>query len=129
MLVEKHALYSPDCWDPVVLGWMCWQRQQATFLPWTVQLLDREGKLSASRIDLILANHAAMALVQRAEVISSVRDGGHSPVVVALSFSGKVSMCWKSPRPKPPALMFLSSAELSRSNDWAKVMQDWLASS
>ena len=98
-------------------------------LPWTFQLLDREGKLSASRIDLVLANHAAMALVQRAEVLTWIRDGGHSPVVVNLSFSGKVSICWKSPRPKPPDLMLLSSIELGRSNDWARTMQEWLSSS
>ena len=32
----------------------------------------------ASRIDLILANHAALALVVSTEVVVGIQDGGHS---------------------------------------------------
>ena len=53
-------------------------------VPWTFQNVDSTGKLSDSRIDLVLANHLAMALVQGASVMQSVRDGGHSPVLVQL---------------------------------------------
>ena len=66
-------------------------------LPWTFQILDGEGKLSASRIDLILANHAALSLIERAWVLSDVRDGGHSPVLVDLCVEGPVSICWRAP--------------------------------
>ena len=53
-------------------------------LAWTYRHLDQSGKESASRIDLVLANHAALPLVETIEVLSGVRYGGHSPVVVTL---------------------------------------------
>jgi exonuclease III len=74
-------------------------------LPWTFQLLDRDGNLSASRIDLVLANHAAMALVRGAKVLTDVRDGGHSPVLVELVYQGPVAVNWQRPRPRLPDLL------------------------
>ena len=94
-------------------------------LPWTFQLLDREGKLSASRIDLLLANHAAMALVRGARVLTEIRDGGHSPILAELLVSGPVSIDWKRPRAQLPELLRLSSQELRISADWAELLGRW----
>ena len=97
-------------------------------VPWTFQSIDTVGKLSASRIDLILANHAAMGLVQGARVLSAIRDGGHSPVLVDLLLSGPASVCWRSPQPKLPPLLMLSSAELRLSSAWQDLLLQWSAS-
>jgi hypothetical protein len=87
----------------------------------------REGRVSASRLDLVIANHAVMTLVQGTGTISEVRDGGHSPVVVDISFCGPTSICWRAPRPRPPNVMLLSSTELLKSWDWTSLLQAWLA--
>ena len=97
-------------------------------LPWTFQSLDRAGKLSASRIDLVLANHAAMAMVKGARVMSDVRDGGHSPVVVELAWAGPVALDWQRPRAKLPELLTLSTRELLASEKWTELLERWGAS-
>ena len=86
-------------------------------LPWTFQLQDTSGKLSASRIDLVLANRAAMPLVTSAAVHSAVRDGGHSPVLVTLTLRSPSTICWQRPRPRVPPLLQLPSIEL-RGASW-----------
>ena len=97
-------------------------------LPWTFQLLDRTGKVSASRIDLLLANHAAMALVRSASVMTELRDGGHSPVLVELVWAGPVTINWQRPRPQLPSLLQLSSGELRSSAACAELLQRWCQS-
>ena len=97
-------------------------------LPWTFQSLDQSGKLSASRIDLILANHVAMRLVRGARVLTDIRDGGHSPVLVDILFTGPASICWHRPQPKLPPLLQLSSTELRGSSEWQDLLLRWSAS-
>ena len=96
-----------------------------TPLPWTYQAVGPQGKLSASRIDLILANHLAMALVQSASVLEVVRDGGHSPVCVTLKTSA-IALDWRSPKPRLPPLLQLSSEELAISEDWVSLLDRWV---
>ena len=70
-------------------------------LPWTYRNTDSSGRTAGSRIDLVLANRAAMLLVRSLEVVSAVRDVGHSPVVVSLA-APVVRLTWWWPRPKLP---------------------------
>ena len=93
-------------------------------LPWTFQLQDTSGKLSASRIDLVLANRAAMPLVTSAAVHSAVRDGGHSPVLVTLTLRSPSTICWQRPRPRVPPLLQLPSIEL-RGASWDNLLDKW----
>lgn len=96
-------------------------------LDWTFQLVDREGRVSASRIDLVLANHAAFGLIRRLGVLGDIRDGGHSPVVVELRVSGPVAIDWRAPRPRPPGVLLLPSDQLRGSGVWAELVEQWLA--
>jgi hypothetical protein len=96
-------------------------------LEWTYRAVDSRGATSASRIDLVLANHAAMALVQSVRVVSSLCDNGHNPVVVALQLSGPRPVDWRPPRPRLPPLLTLTSKELASSADWAKLVAEWSA--
>ena len=97
-------------------------------VPWTYQHTDHTGKLSASRIDLILASHSAMGLVCDASVLSDIRDGGHSPVVVDIIFTGSPSISWQRPQPRLPPLLQLSSPELRGSPEWQDLMSRWCQS-
>jgi len=56
-------------------------------LEWTFRRTDGD-QLAASRIDLILASHSAMPLVQSAAVMVDVQEGGHSPVGMHLHLVG-----------------------------------------
>ena len=73
-------------------------------VPWTFRSLDQAGTLSASPVDLALANHAAMPLVHSATVMESVSDGGHSPVLLEFRLSGPVFMDWFPSQPQLPPL-------------------------
>jgi hypothetical protein len=44
-------------------------------VPWTFNHMDGFGNVAASRIVLILANHAALALVVSTEVVVGIQDG------------------------------------------------------
>ena len=79
--------------------------------------LSAPGPGGQSRIDLILANQAAMGLVRGAQVLSDIRDGGHSPVIVDLMHTGASSICWQRPQPKLPPMLMLSAVELRASQD------------
>ena len=70
-----------------------------TALDWTYRNVDSTGRVSGSRIDLVLANQAALILVQGVKVLAEVRDGGHSPVVVSLC-APVVRLSWRRPRPQ-----------------------------
>ena len=96
-------------------------------LPWTFQLTDTGGKLSASRIDLILANRAALALLHSPAVHSEVRDGGHSPALVSLQLRSPTVLCWQRPTPRVPPLLRQPSAAL-RGPDWEDLIIKWRAS-
>lgn len=96
--------------------------------PPTFRSLDTNGNLSASRIDLVLANHAAMALVASASVLESISDGGHCPVVVDFRLSGPVALDWFPPHPRLPPLLQLGSSELRGSGEWQQLVDRWLAS-
>lgn len=97
-------------------------------LPWTFQHPTAAGRFASSRIDLVLANRAAMALVVSAAVLPDVRSGGHCPVLVTLRLVGPIGICWQRPRPEPPALLRLPSAELRSSDEWAALIQQWAVS-
>ena len=110
-----------------------WVDVQATFggsrrLDWTFQLVGNEGRVSASRIDLVLANHVALGLVRRVEVLGDIRDGGHSPVVVDLHLREAVTIDWRAPRPRPPVALLGSSKELLGSSAWLGLVDRWLVS-
>jgi exonuclease III len=109
-------------------AWVDVHRALLEVVPWTIQLIDTTGRVSASRIDLVLANHEAMRLVRAASVMEEVRDGGHSPVLVELQVSGVVAISWCRPRPRPPPLFNRSSQELSQSAEWRALVEGWLAS-
>ena len=109
-------------------AWVDVHRALLGEVPWTFRSLDSANTLSASRIDLILANHAAMALVQTAAVLESICDGGHSPVLVNIRLDGPVALDWTRPRPRLPPLFFLGSVDLHRSADWASLISSWLQS-
>ena len=98
-------------------------------LPWTFQSVDSNDRLSASRIDLVLANQAAVSLITSASVFSNIRDGGHSPVIVHLRLHSSVAINWKRPLPRLPPLLHLSSVELLASPVWTALVDSWLASS
>ena len=94
-------------------------------LSWTFQAVDSRGQLSASRIDLALANHAAMQFVRAITVVDDIRDGGHSPVVVELRLSSGVINWRPPPRPQLPPLLRQSSAELRASAQWTSLVDEW----
>ena len=97
-------------------------------LPWTFQHPGSGGRQACSRIDLILANRAAMSLMLSATVYPEVRSGGHCPVLVTLRLAGPISIPWQRPRPRLPALLQLSSAELHNFPDWTSLVQKWSTS-
>ena len=96
-------------------------------LPWTFHSLG-QSQLGASRIDLVLANHAAMPFLQSASVLSDLRDGGHSPVLVTLRFPSAATLVWHQPQPRLPALLLQPSSVLLSSKEWAALMERWLPS-
>ena len=96
-------------------------------LPWTFHSLG-QSQLGASRIDLVLANHAAMPFLQSASVLSDLRDGGHSPVLVTLRFPSAATLVWHQPQPRLPALLLQVSSVLLSSKEWAALMERWLPS-
>ena len=69
------------------------------------------GRQAASRIDLVLVNRVALQLVLDVQVVTEVRDGGHSPVLVTLH-APVVRISWRQPRPQLPDLLKSSSVEL-----------------
>ena len=96
-------------------------------LPWTFHSLG-ESQSGASRIDLVLANHSAMALVQSASVLSDIRDGGHSPVLVTLRLPSDLPLVWQRPQPKLPLLLCQPSSVLQHSAAWTHLVDRWLSS-
>ena len=109
-------------------AWVDVHRALLKEVPWTFRSVDKEGTLSASRIDLVLANHAAMPLVQSASVLESVQDGGHSPVLVHLVLQAPVILHWSSPRARLPPLLSLSSTDLRSSLLWQQLVEQWQGS-
>ena len=97
-------------------------------LPWTFHSLG-VSQSGASRIDLVLANHAAMSLIQSASVLSDVRDGGHSPVIISLRLPSSLPLKWQRPQPKLPQLLRQPSKVLSVSKEWAALVDTWMSSS
>ena len=83
-------------------------------LPFTYHHVGPDQKPMASRIDLILANAAAMHFVRSAAVQEEVRDGGHSPVLVTLTL-GAGSIDWQPPQPRCPPLFYEPSSALAAS--------------
>ena len=57
--------------------WVDVHRALLNEVPSTFQNVDGNAQLSATRIDLVLANHAAMGLARAPTVLQSVRDGVH----------------------------------------------------
>ena len=94
-------------------------------LPWTYR---HPTTPAASRIDLALANPAALRLIRNAAVLEEIRDGGHSPVLVTLNIDA-ACIDWQPPQPKPPPLLYEPSAALAASPEWTQLVEQWLASS
>ena len=97
-------------------------------LPWTYELTMPDGSLAASRIDLILCNQAARPLLHSATVLNGIQHGGHSPVLLSLRLSGPTHLNWQQPRPKPPRLLLLPSADLRHNPEWLQLLQSWESS-
>eukprot|EP00667_Euglena_gracilis_P025253 EG_transcript_29541 len=96
-------------------------------LPFTYHQSGPGGSTMASRIDLVLANTAAMRLVREASVLEGLNDGGHCPVLVSLSLdAGRID--WQPPRPRPPPLLYAASSDLASSPQWSDLMERWLLS-
>ena len=95
-------------------------------LDWTFRSADTAAQAAASRIDLVLANRAAMAMMRDVRVVTDVRDGGHSPVVVTLQ-APVVRLTWRRPRPQLPELLKAPSVELRGSQDWDSLVNKWVA--
>ena len=93
-------------------------------LPWTFR---QPSSPAASRIDLVLANAAALRFVHSATVLDTVQDGGHSPVLITLALEA-AHIDWQPPRPRPPPLLFEPSASLSELSEWTSIVEQWLAS-
>ena len=109
-------------------AWVDVHRSLMEEVPWTFQNRDSKANLSASRIDLVLANHSAMNLICQASVLQSVCDGGHSPVLVGIRLGSPVGIIWQCPRPRLPPLLCCCSLELSQSNEWRTLVGQWLTS-
>jgi hypothetical protein len=109
--------------------WVDVHRAMLGEVPWTFRNVNSEAKLSASRIDLVLANHTAMALVRGASVLEAVADGGHSPVLVQLQLMGPLVMSWQRPLPQLPEMLRGGSEQLRQSAALARVLEQWELSS
>ena len=110
-------------------AWVDVQRALSQEVTWTYRNTDAAGRLWASRIDLVLANHAAMVLVRSATVLESVADGGHSPVLVQLQLAGPITLSWRRPKPRVPELLQEGSVVLAQSPEWGALLERWMASS
>ena len=66
-----------------------------------------------------------MMLVKGAHVLTDIRDGGHSPVIVELALAGPIAINWQRPRPQLPDLLRQSSQDLRSSVEWATLLQRW----
>ena len=96
-------------------------------LPWTYRHVGPAGKPMASRIDLVLANPAAMRLVRAAAVQDDLDCSGHFPVLVTLSLDpGRIE--WRPPLPRPLPVLHEPSAALAASAEWMDLVERWLAS-
>ena len=109
-------------------AWVDVQRALSPEVSWTYRNTDAAGHLWASRIDLVLANHAAMARVQSTTVLERVADGGHSPVLVQLQLAGPIAVSWQRPKPRVPVLLQAGSTELVQSPEWEALLERWMAS-
>ena len=108
-------------------AWVDIHRTLLTGSFWTFQSLDTSGKLSASRIDLVLASHSAIPLVQDATVFDAVQDGGHLPVLLSIRLHGPLSLVWTQPRPRLPPWLYSDGPTLSHSPDWLDLVNRWLS--
>ena len=97
-------------------------------LPMTFHSPHTSGAVAASRMDLVLANAAALPLIRSASVIDDFREGGHSPVLTSVALSGG-RIDWRPPLPRPPSLLYGPSSVLIRSDVWSDLLARWTATS
>ena len=96
-------------------------------LPFTYYQPGSGGTMMASRIDLVLANPAALRLVRAASVLEGLADSGHRPVLITLDLdTGLIN--WQPPRPRPPLLFYEPSSSLATSVEWTGLVEQWLLS-
>ena len=95
---------------------------------WTFRGHTTEGQPYCSRCDLILGNRAVVPLVRRIFVRADVLDGGHSPVLAELCLDSPLTLEWRAPRPRLPALLLCRSRDLYKSTDWEEALVAWRAS-
>ena len=105
-LIDLHRALCPGVLDP------------------TFRLARGDGSTGWSRCDLILGNHAALPLVARVFVATGVMDGGHSPVLIELRMRS-LAIPWTAPRPRLPAVLRLTPAELRASANWRALLDRW----
>eukprot|EP00992_Anisonema_acinus_P008243 TRINITY_DN4321_c0_g1_i1.p1 TRINITY_DN4321_c0_g1~~TRINITY_DN4321_c0_g1_i1.p1 ORF type:complete len:112 (-),score=24.12 TRINITY_DN4321_c0_g1_i1:2-337(-) len=92
--------------SPEAFGWTFWQC--------------RNGAERASRCDLIIANGAALPLIESLTIAVGARDAGHAPVVARLR-AAATSVDWCPGRPLLPELLRRPRKELEADvgGDWA----------
>ena len=61
--------------------------------------------------------------------MTEVRDGGHSPVLVEITWVGPVTLNWQQPRARVPDLLKLPPRELRSSPAWTALLERWEQSS
>ena len=61
-------------------------------------------------------------------MLSDIRDGGHSPVLVTLCLPSALPINWQQPLPKLPPILCQPSSKLRVSAEWAELMDRWLQS-
>ena len=83
---------------------------------------------SRSRCDLALGNRAALGLISRVFVDSSIMDGGHSPLLIELKDSSTWALPWFPPRPQLPPALRQSGADLRASKSWKDILDHWQGS-
>jgi len=82
------------------------------------------GKDRASCCDLIIANQAALAMIESVSVLDCLRIGGHTPVVSRFRDT-PATVDWRPGRPRLPKLLQQSHKQLEVDTDLATLSAAW----
>ena len=85
------------------------------------------GGRGCSRCDSMLANRAALPLIQSFKVLSDIRDGGHCPIEISLNVR-PLKIHWDPPRPQPPDCLRRPVSELRTSKEHQELLKKWTES-
>ena len=75
----------------------------------------------------MLANRAALPLIQSFKVLSDIRDGGHCPIEISLNVR-PLKIHWDPPRPQPPDCLMHPVSELRTSKEHQELLKKWTES-